>query len=494
MSLDPWRLLSRVPLLSGVILAWLFVSDAQSAERNIVLVVADDHGCDAGCYGNPVIKTPSLDALAADGVVFDRAFCTTASCSASRSVILTGLHNHANGHYGHQHTYHKFSAFPATVSLPEHLRRAGYRTGRAGKYHVAPAEAFRFDRVLRPAEGSGNRNTVALADGCRKFIAARSDQPYFLYYCTSDPHRGVRDDENSPYKPNLFGNEGERTGVVEVQYEPSEVIVPDFLPDTPECRAELAEYYQSVSRLDQGVGRLIKHLKDTGHWEDTLFVYISDHGIAMAGAKTTLYEPGMRSPCIARDPYASQRGFRSQAMVSWVDLTPTLLDFAQIDTNDGAKSGADAKQEGRFHGRSFLPLLDQSNAAVASDWNRVFGSHTFHEVTMYYPMRVVREDRFKLIWNIAHDLPYPFASDLWASPTWQAQYRQGPNTNYGQRTVDAYVHRPEFELYDLAADPGEANNLAGESAHADVLQRLKADLKAFQQRTVDPWVLKWDYE
>jgi len=112
---------------------------------------------------------------------------------------------------------------------------------------------------------------------------------------------------------------------------------------------------------------------------------------------------------------------------------------------------------------------------------------------MYYPMRVVRERRYKLIWNIAHGLEYPFASDLYGSATWQGVLKRG-DEYYGKRKVDAYLHRPAFELYDLEADPHEVNNLAGEHAHAETLTRLKNKLRAFQERTKDPWLLKWERE
>ena len=112
--------------------------------RNVILFVTDDQGRDAGCFGNPVIQTPSLDALARDGIQFSHAFCTTASCSASRSVILTGIHNHANGHYGHAHAYHKFGSYPQVKTLPVRLANAGYRTALCGKYHVLPESTYAF--------------------------------------------------------------------------------------------------------------------------------------------------------------------------------------------------------------------------------------------------------------------------------------------------------------------------------------------------------------
>ena len=129
---------------------------------NIVLIVSDDHGCEAtGCYGNPVVKTPNIDALAGEGVRFTNAFCTTASCSASRSVILTGMYNHANGQYGHQHSYHHFVSFSNIKSLPVLLGEAGYRTARIGKYHVAPEEVYKFGAAL---EGKRGRWALLLSD------------------------------------------------------------------------------------------------------------------------------------------------------------------------------------------------------------------------------------------------------------------------------------------------------------------------------------------
>lgn len=486
----------------------IHLSPAEAAPRNVVLFVTDDHSPDTGEYGNRVIRTPHLDSLARDGTLFTNAFCTTASCSASRSVILSGLHNHANGQFGHQHDYHKFSSFANIGSLPVYLEEAGYRTARCGKFHVAPDAVYRFQQVIPGPE----RNPVQMANNCREFLAAQDERPFFLYICTADPHRGGGVANELEHQPDRFGNPApgkSYPGVTEVKYDPREVVVPGFLPDTPACRAELAQYYQSVSRVDQGIGRLVEILKQAGHWDDTLFLFISDHGIAMPGAKTTLYDGGMRSPCLVRDPYHAQRGVRCQALVSWVDLVPTILDFAgAYDPREQSVRAdiverlrrrdlpADAQQTraspaGKLHGRSFLALLDQDQPA---GWDEVYASHTFHEIQMYYPMRVVRTRRFKLIWNIAHPLPFPFASDLWAAPTWQAQYRQGLDAPYGARTVRSYLQRPRFELYDLEADPHEARNLADEPQWAQVRDELVGKLRDFQRRTNDPWILKWEYE
>jgi N-sulfoglucosamine sulfohydrolase len=388
------------------------------------------------------------------------------------------MYNHANGHYGHEHSFHHFSSFDSIKTLPVMLAEAGYRTGRIGKFHVAPEAVYHFDVQLK-----GNaRSPVQMAENCRSFLS-QHDRPFFLYFCTADPHRSGQRAEEVATRPDRFGNKPageEYPGIKAVHYHPAEVIVPAFLPDTAACRAELAQYYESVSRVDQGLGRLIEVLREAGVYDDTLILFISDHGIAFPGAKTTAYEPGLRSPCIVRNPYGRKRGLVNEAMISWVDLTPTILDFAHA-----------VPEKAKYHGRSFLPALEETNPP---GWDEIHASHTFHEITMYYPMRVVRDRRYKLIWNIAYPLTFPSASDLWESPTWQEVFRQGGDTLYGRRTVNAYLHRPQFELYDLASDPDEARNLADEPAHAATLARLKQNLREFQRRTGDPWISKWEYE
>ena len=155
---------------------------------NIVLIVSDDHGREAlGCYGNPVIETPNLDALAGDGVRFTNGFCTTASCAASRSVILTGQYNHANGTYGHTHAFHHFSCFDDVATLPRLMNKAGYLTACIGKKHFAPLSLYPFARDLGDDLG---RDDVAMAEACRDLITG-SEEPFFLYWCSHNPHRSA---------------------------------------------------------------------------------------------------------------------------------------------------------------------------------------------------------------------------------------------------------------------------------------------------------------
>ncbi len=450
---------------------------------NIILIVSDDHGTDAlGAYGNEVIRTPHLDALAAEGLTFDNAFATTASCSPSRSVLLTGLHNHANGMYGLEHSFHHFSSFSHIKSLPVLLSREGYRTGRIGKYHVSPADVYQFDINLDHESSIGApiaRSVVEMANHTRKFIG-EGNQPFFLYFATDDPHRSNPFD-NAP-EPNDFGNREEGyPGVTPNFYDPAKVQVPSYLPDIPAVRSELAQYYQSVSRLDQGVGALMALLEESGKAENTVVIYLTDNGAAFPGAKTTLYESGIRLPLIVRAPDQKQRGKRTAELVSWTDITPTILEFAGVTPNLED-----------FHGKSFRSIVMSSNndeEHSAGGREFVFGSHTFHEVHMYYPMRMIRSPRHKLILNKAYQIDFPLARDLYESTSWQA-FVVTNTSKFGEKTMQEFFQRPELELYDLHLDPGETRNLAYDPDHAKLVKDLLTRLRKFQRETGDPWLLK----
>lgn len=450
---------------------------AQSKKPNIVLMVADDLGREAlGCYGNPAIKTPALDRLASSGVRFLNSFCTAPTCAASRSTILTGQQNHTNGTYGHTHGIHHFSCFPTVKTLPALLKPGGYRTGRVGKQHYAPYDLFPFD--WGHPDRTFGRDDVAMSEACREFI--RGGEPFFLYWCSMNPHRADFV-ESHPLRPNSFGNPPQPfPGDAEQAYSEDEVIIPPFLSDLPEVRAELAQYYQSIARLDRGAGRLFRILEEEGKAENTIVIFISDNGPAWPEAKTTMYDPGLRLPCIVRNPRGRARGTTCDGLITWTDITPTILDFAGLYADPPA-----------FFGRSFAGILDQASPA---DWREeIYAAHTFHEITNYYPMRVIRTKRHKFIYNIAWKLDYSFASDLWSSASWQAVLR-GKQNNFGARSVDAYIHRPRFELYDLEKDPDETANLADEPRHRELVKTFCDKIKKFQQDTRDPWLHKWTYE
>lgn len=439
-------------MIRFALLCMLMLAATAHAAKHVVMFVADDLGSEAlGCYGNAQARTPSVDALAAQATRFNFAFCTTASCSASRSVILTGLYNHANGQFGHAHSFHHFTTFAQVKALPVRLNEAGYRTARFGKFHVEPESLYGFTETV-PV-----RQLAA-------WIKKDPDKPFFYYFCTTEPHRPFKHDpKDLP--------------------EPAGVPVPKFLPDSPESRKELAQYYASVTQMDRAVGALTAALKDAGVWDETLVLFLSDNGAPFPGAKTTVYEPGIRLPLLVKKPGQKQGG-TTDTMVNWTDLAPTILDHA------GALPKEEKKPTPALQGRSFLSAMDQKST---EGWDEIYASHQFHELTMYYPMRVVRTRSHKLIWNIASGLDFPFASDLWAASTWQAALKS-PEQRYGPRSVQQYIKRPKFELYDLAQDPLETKNLADDPGQAKLLVELKDKLRAFQKRTDDPWISKWEYE
>jgi N-sulfoglucosamine sulfohydrolase len=197
--------------LAGAFVILLSSSSAALADaRNVVLIIADDQGRDLGVYGNPVLRTPNLDRLAARGTLFTSAFATVSSCSPSRSVIYTGLYSHSNGMYGLAHDVHNQHLLPSVRTLPQYLKAAGYRTGLVGKKHILPESQLPFDEELAP-ERPGNRDVAFMADEARKFISRNAGKPFLLIVGYSDPHRA---EEN-------FGNTRAWPRVARATYDPA---------------------------------------------------------------------------------------------------------------------------------------------------------------------------------------------------------------------------------------------------------------------------------
>lgn len=450
-------------LLAAALVASL-ASPAVSADppKNVVLLVADDLGRQLGCYGDTSARTPNLDRLAAQGTRFTHAFASVASCSASRATLLTGMPTHQCGQFGHAHAEHNVHTFRQVRSLPLLLNAAGYRTGVVGKLHVQPQAVYPF-HVEAPA-----RNVVQIAAQVRQFLAGREGKPFFLHVGFAEPHRTAKG----------FGNEEKQpAGVPAVTFDPKTLALPSFLPDNADARGEWAGYLQAVARLDHGVGLVLRELEAAGVLNDTLVIFLSDNGPPFQGAKTTMYDPGVHLPLIVRRP-GTKHVATCAGLASWTDIAPTILEWAGVPAPKG------------LPGHSLAPGLTQESP---ERWNFVYGSHQFHEITMYYPMRMVRSRTHKYILNLAHRLEVPHASDLWASPTWQGVLSRGDRM-FGRRTVAAYVNRPREELYDLTSDPDELRNLAGDPAAARVLEGMRTNCRAWQEATSDPWVVKYRHE
>jgi N-sulfoglucosamine sulfohydrolase len=451
----------RIAALAGIlVLTGTFA--AEPPRKNVVLLIADDLGMEVGCYGDKAARTPNIDALAKTGTRFTRGFASVSSCSPSRAAILTGLPTHQSGQYGLAHDVHNFHTFRTVQSIPRLLKPAGYRTGVIAKLHVQPPEVYPWVVEVK----NNGRNGAVIAAEAKKFIEECGEKPFFLLVGFTDPHRAKRGfDSQVPLK-----------GVPTFTFDPAKLPLPYFLPDQPDARADLADYYGSASRLDFGVGAVLKVLQETKRDADTLVIFLSDNGIPFPGAKTNLYDAGVHLPLIIRTP--GGKAAVNRALVSWTDIAPTALDWAGV------------KPPAAMGGKSLLPLLGQEDA---TGWDVVYGSHQFHEVTMYYPMRMVRTRTHKLIVNLANELPYPVAQDLYNSDTWQGILRRN-DTMIGKRPRQQYEHRPREELFDLTKDPDELTNVAGDAAYAEVLKEMRSKLRAWQVATKDPWLVKETHE
>lgn len=432
---------------------------------NILLMIADDLGRMTGSYGDPAVETPHIDALADQGTRFDMAFASTASCSASRSVIYTGLHTHENGQYGLHHDYHHFTTFSGIETAPALFNALGYVTGIVGKVHVGPPETYPW--AVR--DESATRDIGWVAARTRSFLetARRAGRPFFLTIGFIDPHRDMT--------RSGFGNDAFDDDPNERRFASGQVNVPDFISDLPQVRLELTEYYRSVHRLDRGVGLALDALDDAGCTDDTLVIFLSDNGAPFVNSKTTLYDAGVHLPLITRRP-GGRQGVANPNLVSFTDLLPTMLDWA------GARP-----DKSRRLGRSLLPILESET--LLEDWQVVFGSHTFHQITNYWPTRFARTPRYKYHRNVAWQLDFPFSADLYGSLSWEG-IRNADPVVIGRRPLRQYVRRPPEELYDLVEDPHEVSNLAPNPKRQEVLIDLRARTEAWQRTTDDPWLYR----
>jgi N-sulfoglucosamine sulfohydrolase len=441
---------------------------SRPASPSVLLIIADDWSPIAGCYGNRVIQTPHIDALARRGVVFDRAFCTTPSCAASRANLLTGLYSHTHGQYGHCHGGHGFRTHEHVTSLPTVLRKADIRSGLIGKQHVAPLSVYPFDTLAQGKTQSVNH----LVEGVDGFLNDAGDRPFYLHVAPTYPHRVGY----------AFGAEHHRDEFPAFHYAPGDVTVPDWLPDLPEVRQDLAHYYEAVSRYDHCVGQVLAALDRSGRADDTLVLVMTDHGMPFPGAKASSFEAGHHCPLIVAPPKGAlpRHGPRCNALVNWTDIMPTVLDWLTVPREHWPKALA---------GRSFLPVLGE---AEPNGWDETYYAHCFHEVTNYFPYRVLRGRRYKFVQHLAAELPMPLPADLFRSPTWTA-VREQDVTQLGGRTRDLTLHRPAEALYDLQTDPLETRNVLDEPELRSVADAMRDKLIDFRMRTADPW-LEVDYQ
>jgi len=425
---------------------------------NVLLLVADDQGTELGCYGVPAVQTPHLDALAASGVRFTRAYATTAVCTPSRSALYTGLYPARNGASGFQKLNEGVKVWT------EHLSQAGWRTGLIGKLGARPPKRFDFDWSARTRQVDEQSRELAWhVASFRDFLGSCSgDEPWALVVNFRDSHWPFPED-GAP-----FGDEPPPP------HDPGALRVPPILADTPATRAELARYYDGLRRLDATVGALLAELAPAGAEQDTLVMFTSDNGPPFPRGKTTLYEWGIRQPLIARWPGVTPPGRTEDSLVSLVDVIPTLLDLAQRPA-----AGLD--------GRSLLPLLRGESPA---DWPQaVFASHTEHRQEPAVPGRSIITPRWKYTRCLRPGLEFRNLV-MQVSPAW-TDLSSAPRGGRLEVSRETFLRRPAEELYDLEADPWELTNLAADPLRSETLEQLRGRLRQFCQAQGDPLLDEW---
>ena len=412
---------------------------------NLVFIIADD--CtfrDIGCYGGQA-RTPNIDGLAKQGMRFTRCFQAAPMCSPTRHNIYTGLYPVKSGAWPN-HT----RAYPHIRSIVHYLRPLGYRVTQTGKTHINPPDVFPFENF-----GGGKNPDMKYVD--RLFAeTAKGGKPFCLFACSNEPH--------SPW------NKGDAS-----VYPPAKVKLPPYIVDTSRVRSDFSKYLAEITYFDSQVGTIVGLLAKHGLSDNTLVMVVSEQGNAFPFAKWTCYDHGLQSAMVVRWPGRVKAGAVSNAMVEYVDVTPTFIDAA------GGKPVAG------LDGKSFLPVLS-GQAKRHKDY--VFGIMTTRGInngTEAFAIRSVRDKRYKLILNLNHESK--FTNACTKMPLFRSMVAKAETGDpLAKRLVRAYHHRPAVELFDMEVDPLEMNNLAGRAGTRKTEARLRQELAAWMRSQGDQGV------
>ncbi len=448
--------MSRFLSLFSLILSAGVASAEPAKTPNVLVVLSDDHSMPhVGCYGNPDIKTPNLDAFAKSGLRCDRAYVTCPQCVPSRASIMTGRSPVAID-------MTRFSApLPVDVATyPEVLREAGYYTGVAGRtYHLdgsgpqgeIQAVLEKHDLKTFPKRldfvktaGTGDASVAQF----KEFLdAVPKEKPFFLQLCFSDPHRVY----NAPKV-----------------HDPKTLTLPKHYPDTAAVRADFAAYYDEIARFDGHFGEVLAELEKRKLADNTIVLFMGDNGAAQWRGKGTLYEYGIHVPLLVRWPGVLKPGSSTEDLISGEDLAPTLLE------------ACGQKPLKAMTGQSFAPLLRGEKFTPRQYVFAERGSHGTGlpgKSNAFDLGRVVVGKRYKLIYNASFHLPYD-AVDFGGSPMF-TEVRELAKANKLPEPLNALYDgraRPMLELFDLVEDPSEFNNLAGKPEAAAVEKELRLAL------------------
>ncbi len=433
----------------------------QGEHPNFLILMSDNHSWNhVGCYGDPTVRTPNIDRVAAEGVRFTHAFCPAPSCTPARAAMLTGQDIWRLGE-GANLWGTLPSRFPVYTRL---LEEAGYLVGYEGKgWGPGNYEAGGWDR--NPAgERYGSFEEF--------YNDVERGQPFSYWFSSRDPHRPYRADG------------GNSAGI-----DAASIQVPPYLPDVPAVRGDIADYYAEIERFDSEVGGLLGLLSEFGETEDTVVIIASDNGWQMPRGLANLYDAGTRLPLVISQPGRFPGGRTLDDFVSLADFAPTVLELAGLPIPEGVTA------------KSLVPLLASQGAGVLDD-ERSFVV-TARERHAYarrggpgYPGRALRTHEYLYIRNYepdrwpagdpplygdvdAHMLHYP-------SPTKLFLLQRPDDPEYGRLFEIGFAKRPAEELYDLAADPHQLNNVAAESGYEATRRDMAARLDRYLAETDDP--------
>ncbi|TDU69364.1 putative sulfatase [Prosthecobacter fusiformis] len=442
--------LAQMAILSGNLTA---------ARPNILIILADDctHN-DLAVYGGKNAKTPNIDTLASQGLTFNRAYVSEAMCQPCRAELYTGQFPMRNGC-----AWNHSASRPGTRSLPQHLGALGYRVGLAGKSHVLPEEAYPFEKVPGFDPNCVRNPTQAHdLDGVHKFISRQKDQAFCLVVALVEPH-----------VPWVMGDAS--------QYPPKKIQLPPNIADTPKTRDDFSHYLAEITYMDGQVGQVLNALKESGHEEDTLVIFTSEQGSQFPGNKWTNWDTGLHTALIARWPGHVAPGMRTDAIVQYADVVPTLIELG---------GGLDKAPGTRFDGTSFSEVLFGKKS---SHREYAYGVHNNIPEGPAYPIRTVSNGEYRYIRNVTPGEIYiekhvmgiqgggALNNPYW--PTWVANSWNTPETYH---LVKRYLTRPGEELYHTALDPYEMTNLATDPKHAATRSHLAEELDRWLAEQGDP--------
>jgi arylsulfatase A-like enzyme len=424
-------------------------SPAAAQRPHIVLFIADDHTWhDAGAYGASDVRTPNIDRLAQQGMRFDRAIAPSPTCTPSRSAIYTGLYPFRNG----AHPNHSWIK-PGVRTLPEYFRELGYRVVIAGKTHIGPREQFPFEYLKGSNVMPEGKNHVLWTDLNTRAVdelleAHDKAKPLCLLVCAHSPH---------VYWPE---NQG---------YDPDTIDLPPYLLDTPQTRAMRTRYYTDVTHMDNQLGDVMQSLQQHGYEQNTMLIFTADQGAQWPMSKWTLYDAGIRSPLVVRWPDKVKPASSSDAIVSLIDLLPTMLEAA------GGKPPED------LDAQSLLPVL---SGQQTEHRDAVFATTTGDKNMNRSPARAIRTDKYKYILNLKPEDEFrthiSHAGGEDGMHYWKSWLKLAKTDPHAKQVIERYSHRPAEELYDVQADPYELKNVAEDPAHTEALAGLRERLKQWR--------------